>query len=1223
MPFPGLRPYQPSESDLFFGRHEQIDELLDKLDERRIVAVVGISGSGKSSLVRAGLIPSLERGFLGVTGSRWRVAILNPGVDPVGELCRSVGGALGVNESSAMAELERSSFGVVELTKSYLPEGENLLIFVDQFEEVFRYQKDSARRDQREASTAFVKLLLTAAGRSEVPVAEIADLPIFVVLTMRSDYLGKSSEFRGLPEALNDSQYLVPRMTRDQIKEAIEGPISMSGARITPRLVQRLLNDAGDNPGRLPVLQHALKRTWDVSLSTRSKHEPLDLEHYEHPSVQGMEKALNLDANDAFASLNGDHRKEDVARRLFQRLVEPGAEEEESRRPTRLSELSEVCKASGTELHEAMSPFLQRGFLVLSRGRYSQGQDPIVDISHESLIRLWDQLKTWSKQESISAAIYTRLADWVTAGFPLYTGRALEEALAWRDTPGLNNVWARRYRPEQTIFQRSIDFLNESRRVAEEAIEREREKSKREEEARLKASEDAIRQQEHRHRTELELRRTKSIVLVVAMAAIILSALVLYAFRETARATDQARIASEQARFATAGQLLLTALSNKDTRLDIAALIGIERRKLIDDFGASDVLLSTLQAASPELLAFLNHHAEVSCVSFSPNGKILASVTSDGALQLWSVEQRRELGEPLRGHPQQLNGVAFSPDGKIVAAGGSDKTVQLWDVATKKAIGEPLTGHLGRVWSIAFSPDGKVLASSSSDKTVRLWAVETGTSRTLSVSSTIWRVAFSPDGKILALAGSDRSIQLWDLAATPHLIGRLLGHKSLVTSVAFSPDGSKIVSGSEDQTVRLWDVKGRSPLGKPLLGHTAFVTDVKFSPDGQSIASTSYDRSVKLWNVKEHRFLRDLNGHFDRVWSVAFSPDGSLLASSSSDKTVRLWNPTAKGQLLEFSARQRDNVTAVSFSPDGKRVASGSHDQIVRIWNLGSGQLERSLQGHTDIITSLAFSPDGRVLASAGYDCTIRLWDVADGKPLAQPFTGHLQSINGIAFSPDGRMLASASSDHFVGLWDIARGNQSFQPLRGHSDIVTSVAFSPDNKSLASAGYDGTLRIWDVNRGKELGPPITGQSDKITSVAFSPDGKMIATGGYDRTVRLWNPVSRKMIGDPLTGHSGIVTSVAFGIDSRMLASEVGTPRYICGTPCNTSDWGNHCVVTAKLSPASALVLMVGRCCPGLTTVTVHTVHRLSNHANSGRWVHGLSRQERRGESEVGIGYSLV
>jgi serine phosphatase RsbU (regulator of sigma subunit) len=466
-PFPGLRPYEASESDMFFGRDEQIDELLARLRESRFVAVVGSSGSGKSSLVSAGLIPALKRGYLVGTGSQWRVASMRPGGNPIGELARNAAASLETSEDKAVTELARSSLGLAKLAERCLHPSENLLVVVDQFEELFRYHREAAGREQREASAAFVKLLLTATGRSEVPVPGLDHLPVFVVITMRSDYLGKSSQFRGLPEALNNSQYLVPRMLREQIREAIEGPVGMAGARIAPQLVQRLLNDMGDNPDQLPVLQHVLMRCWEVSRPARDGRKPIDLPHYEDAEVGGISRALNLDAEHALASLGDDARKEEIVRRVFQRLVEPGAEDEESRRPSRLSDLVAVCASSESDVLAAIQPFRERGFLV-----FSGETDPIVDISHESLIRLWDKLKIWVKREVDSAATYTQLADWVKAGFAAYSGLALDQALHWRETENPNDAWAKRYRPGADTFRQAIEFLLWSRKAREDAERR-------------------------------------------------------------------------------------------------------------------------------------------------------------------------------------------------------------------------------------------------------------------------------------------------------------------------------------------------------------------------------------------------------------------------------------------------------------------------------------------------------------------------------------------------------------------------------------------------------------------------------------------------------------------------------------------------------------------------------------------------------------------------------
>ncbi len=349
-PFPGLRPFRADEHYLFFGREAQSDDLLRRL--RRFLAVVGASGSGKSSLVRAGLLPALQGGFMVRAGSRWRIALLRPGTNPIRELALALNqpevyGADEDNpERAAMwititeATLRRGARGLVDVVvEARRPPDENLLVVVDQFEELFRFKKQAKVAQAGEEAAAFVKLLLEAARTDRVP--------IYVVLTMRSDYLGDCSQFRDLPEAINDGQFLVPRMTRDQRRRAIEGPVAVGGATRTPRLLQRLLNDVGDNPDQLPILQHALMRTWETWLEQRRDSEPLDLPDYE--AIGGMAHALSRHGDEVYAELPDD-RSRAVAERMFKRLTDRGLDARGIRRPTTLAELCAVCEATQDEV---------------------------------------------------------------------------------------------------------------------------------------------------------------------------------------------------------------------------------------------------------------------------------------------------------------------------------------------------------------------------------------------------------------------------------------------------------------------------------------------------------------------------------------------------------------------------------------------------------------------------------------------------------------------------------------------------------------------------------------------------------------------------------------------------------------------------------------------------------------------------------------------------------
>ncbi|HKG14279.1 MAG TPA: hypothetical protein VKB12_13210 [Pyrinomonadaceae bacterium] len=481
-PFPGLRPFETDEYRLFFGREGQSDELISRLGRTRFLAVVGTSGSGKSSLVRAGLLPALRGGMMAGVGAGWRIAVMRPGGDPVGNLARvlaergvleEAGGGLPAAEAEAVIEatLRGGSLGLVEAVRQARLAGqEKLLVIADQFEELFRFRAARAASSTDDAS-AFVKLLVEAARQR--------DLNVYVVLTMRSDFLGDCSQFQGLPEAINDGQYLIPRMTRDERRAAIVGPVRVARGRMGEPLVNRLLNDVGDNPDQLPILQHALMRTWDYWHTHRRDGEPLGLEHY--AAIGTMAGALSEHADEAFNELP-DERGRQIAELLFKALTERGADNREIRRPTRLSEVCKIAGAGAEEVAAVVEVFRREGrsFLMPPAGA-ALTPDTVLDISHESLIRNWERLKAWVDEEAQSARIYKRLAEAAALNRKgeegLLQDPGLQFALDWREKSKPNAAWGRRYHPE---FDTAVAYLDESR-AAQEAALAETERRRREE----------------------------------------------------------------------------------------------------------------------------------------------------------------------------------------------------------------------------------------------------------------------------------------------------------------------------------------------------------------------------------------------------------------------------------------------------------------------------------------------------------------------------------------------------------------------------------------------------------------------------------------------------------------------------------------------------------------------------------------------------------------------
>src|SRR5262249_10577325 len=410
-PFPGLRHFEAEEAYVFFGREGQSDEIVRRLRRNRFLAIVGTSGSGKSSLIRAGLLPSLYGGLMAKAGSHWRIGLLSPGNDWIGKLARPLASpdVLGPAQDSQPESLQaiflettlrRSALGLIEVVRqARLPAQQNVLVIVDQFEELFRFKNRGLRSDDDAA--AFVKLLLEAARQTE--------LPIYIVITMRSDFIGDCAEFRDLPEAVNDGLYLVPRMTRDQRRAAIEGPIAVAETEISPRLVNRLLNDVGDNPDQLPTLQHALMRTWDRWAEEHQPGEPIDLRHYE--AIGRMSDALSRHADEAYAELP-DERSKEIAKRLFQALTEKSGDNREVRRPAQVSEIAAISHAGPQEVIAVIAYFRRPGrSFLMPRADVPLTAEHVIDISHEALIRGWQRLRSWVDEERESAVLYHRLAE--------------------------------------------------------------------------------------------------------------------------------------------------------------------------------------------------------------------------------------------------------------------------------------------------------------------------------------------------------------------------------------------------------------------------------------------------------------------------------------------------------------------------------------------------------------------------------------------------------------------------------------------------------------------------------------------------------------------------------------------------------------------------------------------------------------------------------------------
>ncbi|MBS1977703.1 MAG: High-affnity carbon uptake protein Hat/HatR [Bacteroidetes bacterium] len=986
-PFPGLRPFKIEESHLFFGREGQSDEVLLKMSKSRFVAVIGPSGSGKSSFIYCGVLPILYGGFLTETSPNWEVVVTRPGANPIDNLSESL---LGANKEYQQADpedkkikrtivstlLRSSSLGLVEAIQQSRRSNEmNYLVLVDQFEELFRF-KDSTDPNSINETLGFVNLLMEAVNYE--------DAPIYVAITMRSDFIGDCAQFPELTRKINDSHYLIPQMTRDQKRRAIEGPVAVGSAKIAPRLTQQLLNDLGDNPDQLPILQHALMRTWGYWQRFRDyEDEPLDLKHYE--AIGTMKEALSMHANEAFDEL--DEEQQRICEVLFKAITEKRGENFGIRRPTRLQEIAAIADVSENDVAAVIEKFREPGrSLVTPAYGVPLGPKSMVDISHESLMRIWVRLKNWVDDEADAVQMYMRLAEAATqyqvgkAG--LWRPPDLQLALNWQAKHRPTLVWGQRYNP---AFERTMIFLEYSKKEWE--------------------TEQRIKELEQKRR----LQRARTTATVFGILALVALIALVYAFFQQAAANRARELAELNAERAIKAEAVAKENEKKATEEAERARIAEAQAKAAEAEATKqrDLAIEARKQAEVNLVRAQKAEADALAQKNVAEQNAIAARKAEAAARKAEADAkaRRYIaqGKAMAIKSKELNADAIQE--ALVAQqaykfnatyGGNpfddDIYNGLYNALDNKDIHDPLTANLtghdkGAARALVTRAESKEIYSGGSDGRILRWRPNGNTWASDSIMGArtdyqVYALDLSPDNNWLVAGGAvtgditKNYIELYDLKNPGQGPKKIMGFSGVETvlfsetefgafvrdqagfsikytdfntvrevikpkekihTLALSHDGKKLAGAAASGALYVWDVANNFA-ERIVYKNTVDLVAVAFAPDNLQIVVGDQNGQVKIILEDSNIPPVILTGHTAHIEQIVFNNAGTFMATTSRDKTVRIWNWKKKNDQPIVLSDHGDWVWSATFTPDDEQLMIGVHSnsnnskETIHVW---------------------------------------------------------------------------------------------------------------------------------------------------------------------------------------------------------------------------------------------------------------------------------------------------
>lgn len=1114
-PYKGLQAFQESDVNEFYGRSALIKALTKRMVEKgeysRFLAVIGSSGSGKSSVIRAGLIPALRKGE--IVGFPQYITTMTPTANPMRSLEGAILKVAKIFPPELMNTLQKEDYDLNSILELALPKDGELLLFIDQFEEVFTLVPSE---EQRRSFLNMLHRALTAEKSK-----------IRLIVAMRADFLDRPLMYGGWGDMVRERSEIVPPLKPAELREAIEKPAKSAKLLLEDGLADLIIEEMSQQAGALPLLQYTLSQLYE-------KREGLTLTVKVFRDMKGISGALAQRAEEIYKDLTDVQKN--VAKIVFPRLIRFGAQ---SRTRQRIF-LSEVYSLDGANpaIREMINSFGENRLLTFDYDAITRF--PTLEVAHEALINSWTTLKNWLDENEGALRLQERLAS---------------DAKQWHEQKQDESFLAAGTRLAQytdieshpiiALTKREGEFLNAS----------------------MKAEE--LRRLKERRRQQLVMGLAVAMG-VLAVVSGILAYMAYNAANEAVLARDAETIArqaaDENALIARQRELAASSLVNTENRPATALLLSLESLAISDNYEGRNALLMAMSANTNwRIAAYYNGHNDfIRDVAISDDASQLVTASRDGSIIVWDANNREAIAH-LNAHTVPVNAVDIR--GGTIASADNSGNIFIWE---NGSVAHELSMGANQIGTLAFSPDGRLLAAANAVGQVNVWSTEDYSlllDFAAHETNFIYSLVFAPDGNSFATGGADNRIKLWNLEG--ELEGEFVGHSGAVTSLAFSPDGLYLGSGSVDMFVRVWNVADRTQLWGTQT-HQSRITSLNFTDNGAFLISGDMDALVVIWNVATgrranfffnlsrsevsslvtvgnrvfvagdnnalieyyidyvprlgeniasltgvnlmavaagqdeiayagtgdfsiHRGDETLAFHTGDVTGLAFS--GDRLISVSVDRNAVLWGASPTANLREDAL--------FSVAVHGDTVALGLNRGTVELWSIAGNEWEyiASLSGHTNRASELAFSPDGTRLVSGSRDNSLIIWDVETQSQLFALESA--DSVEALAWSPDGTIIASGSRDFSIQLWNAQTGEAIGTPLVWHDNFVLGLAFSPDGKILASVSGDRSVLLWSIPEARLLGAGLYGHTDWVNALAFTPDGSQLYTVGQDGQVFAW------------------------------------------------------------------------------------------------------------------------